>query len=430
MGTDKICRHPVTRPAALPPTSPLHPPVPRRAGDRLYWDGLKGSSRSLAIAAAAHEFSGLTLVVVPNASTADAVRGEIEFFSSPGQSGCRFRSSEGNAQVVRHAEPPLLLHLPDWETLPYDVLSPHPDIVSSRLAALNALPGATRGILVVSAPTLMERLAPRSFVEANSLVLGVGERMDLAAARTRLELGGYRCVSQVMEHGEFAVRGSLLDLFPSGAGQPYRIDLFDDEVETIRTFDPESQRSRGRVDSIHLLPAREFPLDPDAIEALSRRVARPLRGQSERVSRLPGCERRLCARRHRVLAAAVLREDRDRLRLSAGVHSGHRACPRPRPGSRLSGPTPANDTSSGATTSSVPCSLPARSSSRRTSSSPTLRRAVESRSAKTGSRTTLPPTATCGREVIADAHADGSSSRRPTRRRSPRTLALTIPSRS
>ena len=93
------------------------------------------------------------------------------------------------------------------------------------------------------------------------MVLSVGDRLDLEAVRRRLDIGGYRCVSQVMEHGEFAVRGSLLDLFPTGAEHPYRIDLFDAEVETIRTFDPESQRSLDRTEAIRLLPAREFPLD-------------------------------------------------------------------------------------------------------------------------------------------------------------------------
>ena len=255
----------------MQPLSPSRPPLPRRSGDRVHWEGLRGSSRSLAIAAAAREFPGLTLVIAPDAATADALRTEIGFF------GTRDEPAEAATVLVAAArEPPpaparadgdsrLPLLLPDRETLPYDALSPHQDIVSERLATLHALPDTRDGVLVAAAATLMGRVAPRGFVEGNALVLSVGDRLDLEAARRRLDLGGYRYVSQVMEHGEFAVRGSLLDLFPTGAERPYRIDLFDAEVETIRTFDPESQRSLDGTDSIRLLPAREFPLDPDAI---------------------------------------------------------------------------------------------------------------------------------------------------------------------
>ena len=258
---------PNARIAAVHHSSPLRPVLPRRPGDRVRWEGLKGSSRSLAIAAAAREFSGLTLVIAPDATTADALRTEIAFFSA-GADPCAGGTVRAPAAAVPDGpgEPRVpLLHLPDWETLPYDALSPHQDIVSERLATLYALPGARRGILVATATTLLGRIAPRDFVEGNALLLSVGDRLDLDETRRRLEIGGYRCVGQVMEHGEFAVRGSLLDLYPTGAERPYRIDLFDAEVETIRTFDPESQRSLDRTDSIRLLPAREFPLDTEAI---------------------------------------------------------------------------------------------------------------------------------------------------------------------
>ena len=255
----------------MQPLSPLRPLLPRRSGDRVHWEGLRGSSRSLAIAAAAREFPGLTLVIAPDAASADALRTEIAFFTrngGPAAPGAAPLAAAGDGPRMppsRTDAPDLPLLLPDWETLPYDALSPHQDIVSERLATLHALPGASGGVLVATAATLMGRVAPRGFVEGNALVLSVGDRLDLEAARRRLDLGGYRCVSQVMEHGEFAVRGSLLDLFPTGARRPYRIDLFDAEVETIRTFDPESQRSLDGTDRIRLLPAREFPLDPEAI---------------------------------------------------------------------------------------------------------------------------------------------------------------------
>ena len=256
----------------MQPLSPLRPLLPRRSGDRVHWEGLRGSSRSLAIAAAAREFPGLTLVIAPDAATADALRTEIGFFAGdrnePAEAAAVPISAAGEPRPApdrADGGPRLPLLLPDRETLPYDALSPHQDIVSERLATLHALPDTRDGVLVTAAATLMGRVAPRGFVEGNALVLAVGDRLDLEATRRRLELGGYRCVSQVMEHGEFAVRGSLLDLFPTGAERPYRIDLFDAEVETIRTFDPESQRSLDGTDSIRLLPAREFPLDPEAI---------------------------------------------------------------------------------------------------------------------------------------------------------------------
>ena len=263
----------------MQPLSPLRPRLPRRSGDRIRWEGLRGSSRSLAVAAAAREFSGLILVVAPDAATADTLRTEVAFFAGSGEE--RKPAAPVGAPVGAlgdaagraprppasraGAEPPSPLLLPHWETLPYDALSPHQDIVSERLATLHALPEASGGTLVAAVSTLMGRAAPRGFVEGNSLRLATGDRLDLEAERRRLDLGGYRCVSQVMEHGEFAIRGSLLDLFPTGAERPYRIDLFDTEVDTIRRFDPESQRSLDRVESIRVLPAREFPLDPEAV---------------------------------------------------------------------------------------------------------------------------------------------------------------------
>uniref|UniRef100_UPI00241E05FB transcription-repair coupling factor n=1 Tax=Ectopseudomonas oleovorans TaxID=301 RepID=UPI00241E05FB len=158
-----------------------------------------------------------------------------------------------------------ILCFPDWETLPYDSFSPHQDIISERLQTLHRLPHLKKGILLVPVATLLQRLPPPGFLDQYSLMLDTGSTLDLDAMRGRLEKAGYRCVSTVMEHGEFAVRGSLLDLFPMGARVPFRIDLFDDEIESIRTFDPDNQRSLDRVDQVRLLPAHEFPLDEAAI---------------------------------------------------------------------------------------------------------------------------------------------------------------------
>ncbi len=158
-----------------------------------------------------------------------------------------------------------VLHFPDWETLPYDQFSPHPDIVSQRLAALHRLPALRRGVVVVPVQTLMQRLAPLSHLVGGSFDVKVGQRMDMDAEKRRLEGAGYRNVPQVFDPGDFAVRGGLLDIYPMGADEPYRIELLDDEIETIRAFDPESQRSLEKYASVELLPGREVPIEGDAL---------------------------------------------------------------------------------------------------------------------------------------------------------------------
>jgi transcription-repair coupling factor (superfamily II helicase) len=175
-----------------------------------------------------------------------------------------------------------VLHFPDWETLPYDVFSPLPELVSERLLTLNRLPESDKGVLVVPVSTLMQRLPPRDYLEAHTLLLDVGQRLDLDATRRRLEMAGYLCVPQVVSHGEFAVRGALLDIFPMGNAQPYRIDLFDDEIDSIRTFDPETQRSREKVEQVRMLPAREFPLSEQAIARFRSAYRNSFEGDPQR----------------------------------------------------------------------------------------------------------------------------------------------------
>ncbi|MBE2210297.1 MAG: transcription-repair coupling factor [Xanthomonadaceae bacterium] len=159
-----------------------------------------------------------------------------------------------------------LLPFPDWETLPYDSFSPHPDIVSQRLATLHTLPTRKRGIVVVPVQTLLQRLAPVGHVVGGSFDYRVGHRLDLDAEKRRLESAGYRHVPQVLDPGDFSVRGGLLDVYPMGIDTPYRIELFDDEIESIRAFDPETQRSADKVDAVQLLPGREIPMDEAARE--------------------------------------------------------------------------------------------------------------------------------------------------------------------
>lgn len=218
-------------------------------GQRTHWGQLYGCSDALAIAQAAQHADAPVVVITPDTPSAVRLEYAIRFFLK---------------QNNDHSDLPVIT-FPDWETLPYDVFSPHQDIISDRLATLARLPTLTCGVLVAPVATLLHRLAPKGFLEANCFLIDVGQKLDLNAMRTRLDAAGYRCVSQVIEHGEFAVRGSIIDLFPMGNTQPFRIELFDDEIETIRTFDPETQRSIDKVDNIRLLPAREFPFTKEAI---------------------------------------------------------------------------------------------------------------------------------------------------------------------
>lgn len=226
------------------------------AGQRRFWGQLYGCSDALAIAEIALASNAPVLVITPDTPTANRLEHAIAFFA-------RQSMPQGDEPSSEPALP--VLTFPDWETLPYDVFSPHQDIISDRLATLARLPKLTNGVLIVPVATLLHRLAPTDFLDANCFIIDRGQQLDLASMRTRLDNAGYRCVSQVIEHGEFAIRGSIIDLFPMGHSQPFRIELFDDEVESIRTFDPETQRSIEKVGNIRLLPAREFPFTPEAI---------------------------------------------------------------------------------------------------------------------------------------------------------------------
>ncbi len=241
---------------------PLHPPLPKGATDTVHWGQLHGGSDALLIATAAAGHPGLVLAIAPDSGTALRLEAELTFFT---------QDSSLHTSVF-----------PDWETLPYDIFSPHQDIVSQRLTTLYRLSSQHRGILIIPVTTLVQRLPPRSYLDGHALLLSTGERLDQDDFRQRLEAAGYTCVSQVMEHGEFAIRGSIIDLFPTGSEQPYRIDLFDDEVESIRTFDPDNQRSLAKVTAIELLPAREFPLTKDAITRFRRAFRGCFEGDPQR----------------------------------------------------------------------------------------------------------------------------------------------------
>ncbi len=226
------------------------PALPTAVVPLVRWGKLYGAGAALVLAEAAAKADGPLIVVTRNSREAEALSDEIAFFAGTGL----------NVRVF-----------PDLETLPYDGFSAHPDITSARLATLAELPRARKGVWLVAVETLLQRLAPRSYVEAYSLKVHVGETLDLDALRAQLAMAGYAAVTQVVAHGEFAVRGSLLDVFPMGSDSPYRIDMLDREVETIRHFDPDSQRSGEKLERIQLLPARETPLNPDAVREFRRR---------------------------------------------------------------------------------------------------------------------------------------------------------------
>ena len=233
------------------PTLPT-PPLPRAGQQRAWWRApASPSALAFHIATAAAEHDGPLLVVARDNHAAHQIESDLRTL------------------LGLHGLPdgPLpVLPFPDWETLPYDVFSPHPDIVSQRLATLHRLPTLKRGLVVVPVQTLMQRLAPLRHVVGGSFDVRVGQRLDLEAEKRRLESAGYRNVPQVLDPGDFAVRGGLLDVYPMGADMPFRVELLDDEIDTIRGFDPESQRSLDKIDAVHLLPGRELPMDEAAVK--------------------------------------------------------------------------------------------------------------------------------------------------------------------
>jgi transcription-repair coupling factor (superfamily II helicase) len=210
-----------------------------KAGERTQLPTFSGSSDALALAQFAT--CGKTLLAVLTASAGDAQRllDEIPWFAP----GLRVRL------------------LPDWETLPYDSFSPHHDLISERLATLYAITRGECDVLLVPASTAAYRFTPPAYLAAYTFFFKKGETLDAEALRAQLTLAGYTNVTNVVSPGEYSIRGGLVDLFPMGSQLPYRLDLFDDEIESIKTFDVDTQRTLYPVPEIRLLPAREFPLD-------------------------------------------------------------------------------------------------------------------------------------------------------------------------
>ncbi|MEO8366716.1 MAG: DEAD/DEAH box helicase, partial [Pseudoxanthomonas sp.] len=224
------------------------PPLPKGKHLRAWWRA-PASPTALAwfIARAAEAHAGPLLVVARDTHGAHQLESDLQTL------------------LGKDSDLPVF-PFPDWETLAYDRFSPHPDIISQRLAALHTLPTLKRGIVVVPVQTLMQRLPPLRYVIGGSFDLRVGQKLDFDQEKRRLEAASYRNVPQVLDPGDFAVRGGLLDVYPMGAEAPLRIELLDDVIDSIRAFDPESQRSLEKTESVKMLPGREVPLDDLALQ--------------------------------------------------------------------------------------------------------------------------------------------------------------------
>ena len=234
---------------------------------KITFSGFYGSSIGLTIANLVQQANkNVILLVTPDLHAVERLFHEIKFFLWQQENLSRNAVNHiANKQDNFYDLDFPLLTFPDWETLPYDHFSPHQDIISQRLLTLYKLPQLTKGIIIIAINTLMIRLPPLEHVLHNSFVLKIHDKLDLTSFRRRLEQQGYHCVNKVFEHGEFAVRGSLLDIFPMGSRHPFRIDLFGDNVDSIRIFDPDTQLTVSKVDSINLLPAKEYPINNEAI---------------------------------------------------------------------------------------------------------------------------------------------------------------------
>ena len=217
--------------------------IPKKSGEVKQVGQLVGSSLSQFCAQAIAAHDGLVVIVTDDMQQTTRLHEELKQFST-------FPS----------------IFFPDWETLPYDSFSPHQDIVSERLSCLYQLGHLTKGALILPINTLMQKVCPQNYLGGHVFMMKKGLAISRESLRLQLENAGYRSVSQVMEHGEYATRGALFDIYPMGSEKPYRIDFFDDEIDSIRTFDVESQRTLDEINEIQLLPAHEFPFDKASIE--------------------------------------------------------------------------------------------------------------------------------------------------------------------
>ena len=219
--------------------------TPSKISKNQFFGEVCNTGQGLVIAESAQRFQGISVIITRSTIDASFLHRAISFF------------------LVESDIPTVVF--PDWETLPYDIFSPHQDIISDRLQILTDLPKLKQAVLIVPMPTLMHRLAPIEFLASRHFDYQVGASLDRDYLHKQLTRAGYTRVETVYEHGEYAFRGSIIDIFPMGEKSPFRIDLLDNEIESLRIFDPETQRTLSTVDKLRILPAREFPLDKEGI---------------------------------------------------------------------------------------------------------------------------------------------------------------------
>ena len=243
-------------------------PLPK-AGNRFVLPALHGAGEAYVLAQAAHALKSegrMLTIVVADPPDAQRLLTEIHWFGQSGEQALRCHM------------------LPDWETLPYDAFSPHQDLVSERLATLHEIQNKQCDVLIVPATTALVRMGPPSFLASYTFFFKQGERLDESRLKSQLTLAGYSHVAQVMSPGEYSVRGGLIDLFPMGSVLPYRLDLFGDSIETIRTFDVDTQRSLYPVKEVRLLPGREFPMDENSRSTFRSRWREVFEGDPTRTT--------------------------------------------------------------------------------------------------------------------------------------------------
>jgi transcription-repair coupling factor (superfamily II helicase) len=219
--------------------------MPNKPGNKALWGQAHGATSALAIAEAAQAHNGPVLALVKDTDAALKLSAELNFFLADTGYDC--------------------LMLPDWEILPYDSFSAHPDIISQRISTLNQITHLSLGVVIVPVATLLHRLPPMNYLAGNSFTLKTGQELPQSQFRQRLDQAGYLLTETVSQAGEYALRGGLIDLYPMGSHAPLRIELFDDEIESLRYFDADSQRTTALITEFNLLPAREFPLTDAAI---------------------------------------------------------------------------------------------------------------------------------------------------------------------
>jgi transcription-repair coupling factor (superfamily II helicase) len=251
----------------IPPLSPtllpLPLPLPSAPGGRRDWAGLAASGHALGLAALRPASTAFWLIIVPTVARAEALESELRYFAS---------------------RAPRIALFPDTEVLPYDTFSPHQDLISRRLTVLRDVATGRIDTLLVAASTLLPRLPPVRYIGGYSVALAAGQKLRPEQLRLQLETAGYQRVSQVLEHGDFAIRGSLLDFYPMGSALPVRVDFLDDEIDTLRQFDPDSQLSGTVLQSLETLPAREMPVDGEAIKQFRQAYRRRFEGNPARSS--------------------------------------------------------------------------------------------------------------------------------------------------